>query len=242
MWHDWALKNGVTLVCPERPGYGLSTIDKNYVVTRHAHDVQRLMDHVGYEQYKVIGARGGGPYALAITHICTKVQVQGTLLMAPIAPIDAPKTGVPMNRAGVPMSRYLWRLLTIFPFLMELRVSFVSRKFLRNMAAINPATEELRKTEQGHKIIEGHARHGTPAAYVHDHCAQHRYWGYELRDIDANRIVIIAGGMDVQNPPDGLRYMRDRLQNTELFIHPNDNHFTLQANHMRRALQILRNM
>jgi len=242
MLHEWALKNGVTLVCPERPGYGLSTIDKNYVVTKHAHDVQRLMDHVGYERYKVIGAVGGGPYALAFTHICTKVQVQGTLLIAPVAPIDAPKTGLPVSGTGRPMNRYLWRLLTIFPFLMELRVSIVSRKFLKNLAALNPPTEELRKTEQGRKIIEGYARHGTPAGYVHDYCASHRYWGFELRDTDANRIVIFAGGMDVQNPPDGMRYMRDRQRNTELFVHPHDNHMTLQRNQMCRALQILRNM
>jgi pimeloyl-ACP methyl ester carboxylesterase len=81
------------LICPERPGYGLSSLKKKYNTLDHALDVQSLLDYLAVEQYKTIGVSGGGPYAVALAHIASRSQVLGTLLMAPATPVEASRLG-----------------------------------------------------------------------------------------------------------------------------------------------------
>jgi hypothetical protein len=53
--------------------------------------------------------------------------------------------------------------------------------------------------------------------YVHGCSAFHRYSGFELEDVDANQIVISAGVADKSTPLNNIRYMRNLMQNAELF-------------------------
>jgi hypothetical protein len=104
------------------------------------------MDCLEYERYKIVGTSGGGPYAFALTHISVKLQAQGTLLFAPAAPIEAP-------RSCESMSSYLWGLLTFFPLLMELTLKleyFIGdKKWRKGIWAKDLPTEELRETDWG---------------------------------------------------------------------------------------------
>jgi hypothetical protein len=50
----WARHNDITVVCPERPGYGLSIPMKNYTLLSHAEDVRFLMQTLGCLPYRSV--------------------------------------------------------------------------------------------------------------------------------------------------------------------------------------------
>ena len=60
-----ASKVGARIISIDRPGYGLSSPQKERTVLSHAQDVEALTNHLGLQRYGVLGISGGGPYALA---------------------------------------------------------------------------------------------------------------------------------------------------------------------------------
>lgn len=56
---------GLRLVCVERPGVGDSTPHRYRRFIDVAPDAAAVADHLGHDQFAVVGLSGGGPYALA---------------------------------------------------------------------------------------------------------------------------------------------------------------------------------
>ncbi|MAF46818.1 MAG: alpha/beta hydrolase [Rhodospirillales bacterium] len=63
-----ALRSGLRLIAPDRPGIGLSDRLPERTIPGWCGDVARLADHLKLEQFGVAGISGGGPYALACAH------------------------------------------------------------------------------------------------------------------------------------------------------------------------------
>jgi pimeloyl-ACP methyl ester carboxylesterase len=57
---------GVRVITYDRPGYGRSTRLKGRSVADAAGDVVAIADHLGLDQFGVIGVSGGGPHTLAV--------------------------------------------------------------------------------------------------------------------------------------------------------------------------------
>lgn len=57
--------DGVRLLLPERPGYGVSDPKPERTLLDWADDVAALADHLGVYRFAVAGVSGGGPHALA---------------------------------------------------------------------------------------------------------------------------------------------------------------------------------
>ena len=55
---------GVRIICPDRPGIGLSTFDPQRQLLDYPSQITHLARHLGLETYRVMGGSGGGPYAL----------------------------------------------------------------------------------------------------------------------------------------------------------------------------------
>jgi len=56
---------GLRMITYDRPGYGESDPQPGRRVVDAAEDVAALVDHLGIEQFAVVGTSGGGPHALA---------------------------------------------------------------------------------------------------------------------------------------------------------------------------------
>src|SRR5690242_10978716 len=54
---------GLRLICPDRPGYGLSTFQPGRRLTDWPADVAYLADHLDIDRFAVLGTSGGGPHA-----------------------------------------------------------------------------------------------------------------------------------------------------------------------------------
>lgn len=57
----------VKIICPDRPGMGLSDFKKNRTLLDFADDVKQLADFLNIDRFSVFGHSAGGPYAIACT-------------------------------------------------------------------------------------------------------------------------------------------------------------------------------
>jgi pimeloyl-ACP methyl ester carboxylesterase len=81
-------RQGVRLICYDRPGYGDSTRMPDRTVADAARDVRAIADHLGLQRFAVVGRSGGGPHALACAALMPDRVVRAAVLVG-LAPTDA---------------------------------------------------------------------------------------------------------------------------------------------------------
>ncbi|MDX2288074.1 MAG: alpha/beta hydrolase [Hyphomicrobiaceae bacterium] len=77
---------GMTLYCPDRPGYGLTPLDRpDRTLRDRAAALEAVVDHLGLDRFAIIGISGGAPYAVALA---SRVRTRATalLLASPMGP------------------------------------------------------------------------------------------------------------------------------------------------------------
>lgn len=84
--HGVGQELGLTLVTPDRWGYGLSDVPRSPSLSAYAADMAALMDHLGHRRFAVGGISGGGPYAAAVA-ACLADRVAALALISPVGPI-----------------------------------------------------------------------------------------------------------------------------------------------------------
>jgi pimeloyl-ACP methyl ester carboxylesterase len=65
LFDELAKKHGMRLICPDRPGIGLSDPQPGRTLADWQHTLTDLAAHVGADNWHVIAWSGGGPYVLA---------------------------------------------------------------------------------------------------------------------------------------------------------------------------------
>jgi len=83
-----ALRRGVRLLVPDRPGYGGSTRRPGRRVADVAEDVARLADALGWDRFATWGGSGGAPHALACAALLADRVRRCASVVSP-APFDA---------------------------------------------------------------------------------------------------------------------------------------------------------
>ena len=68
VYHREALEAGVRIIAADRPGAGGSTPDPDYTVAGFHEDLEQLADHLGLEQFVVMGNSNGGMFSIALAH------------------------------------------------------------------------------------------------------------------------------------------------------------------------------
>jgi len=93
-----ARRAGVRLIAPERPGYGLSSYQRNRTLKGWADDVAALADALGVGTFAVAGISGGGPYAAASAALLPE-RVLAAALISPVGPMAGPERPDKIGRA-----------------------------------------------------------------------------------------------------------------------------------------------
>ena len=60
---------GLRIICPDRPGIGLSTFVPGRKLLDYPTQIAQLATYLGLESYRVAGGSGGGPYALGMHNL-----------------------------------------------------------------------------------------------------------------------------------------------------------------------------
>jgi pimeloyl-ACP methyl ester carboxylesterase len=99
----WALvdagaqRHGLRLVCPDRPGFGLSDPNPAHSVLGWVDDLRQLVERVELDRFAVIAISGGGEYACALAWRMPE-GVSGLGLFSVIGPLHDKGAKVGMNR------------------------------------------------------------------------------------------------------------------------------------------------
>jgi pimeloyl-ACP methyl ester carboxylesterase len=88
--HDAALRLGLRIVAPDRPGFGLSDFQPNRTLAAWQNDVRQLADNLGLDSFAVAGISGGGPYVAACAALMPE-RVTAAALVSPVGPLRAPE-------------------------------------------------------------------------------------------------------------------------------------------------------
>lgn len=85
-------RQGVKLICYDRPGYGDSDRLEGRVVAYAADDVSAIVEDLGIEgRFGVVGRSGGGPHALAVAAAeWAKNRISSVATLGSLAPYDGP--------------------------------------------------------------------------------------------------------------------------------------------------------
>jgi pimeloyl-ACP methyl ester carboxylesterase len=89
---ELAERLGYRMVVPDRPGFGGSDPRPGRTLEDWPADAAALLDALGVDRFAVLGASGGGPYAVACGVLLGE-RVTRVALVAPAEPADAPAHG-----------------------------------------------------------------------------------------------------------------------------------------------------
>lgn len=81
-----AKKLGLTLYCPDRPGYGLTPIDEAPSLDSRTNDLVMIADALALDKFSVLAVSGGGPYGVALAAKLGD-RITGLGLVSPLGPV-----------------------------------------------------------------------------------------------------------------------------------------------------------
>lgn len=82
-----ARHHGLRLICPDRPGYGLTPADRDGTLEGWIEELERLADALRLERFAILGVSGGSPYAVALAAQLGN-RISALTLVSPIGPVS----------------------------------------------------------------------------------------------------------------------------------------------------------
>jgi pimeloyl-ACP methyl ester carboxylesterase len=227
--HEAAARAGIRVIALDRPGYGQSGFQPGRRILDWPADVAAAADALDIDDFAVLGASGGGPYALACGYRLPD-RVTRVGVVSGVGPFDAPGATKGMrwqNRIG-------FGLGARFPFIARFLMWSMSRRVRRNPARVvdavaramsGPDAETVRRPEVraalARVITEAFAAGHQGAA--HDIVVLGRPWGFALEDVRVP-VALWQGEEDALVPPAMGRYQAERIPNCTARFYPGAGH------------------
>lgn len=215
---------GLTLLVPDRPGFGASTPTPGRTIPEVAGDLLALVDALGFERFGVLAQSGGTPYALALAARAGE-RVTGLAFVGGIVPLGEPDA---LEDVSGNM-RTLFLLARRAPWLLRPLFGAVARKTLKDPeTAARKYAEDLPALDR--KVLEDPrmwAIHATtsaeavasPAAFVREARMLARPWGVEPGGLTAP-VALWVGELDPVHPPVMARKLAQRLGGAPVTVVP----------------------
>lgn len=229
---DIAKRLNIRIICPDRPGYGLSSFQHDRKLGDYPGDISQLAKHLGIARYHVIGQSGGGPYAVA----CAYGSPRDELLNAAVIAGIGPPAVLTVKNAGwytvAMLALQTWtpslvRVLTNWSLgsdeRLEKQLNF-AYKFLKEE---DRATISSPEAQSNIIAILKEAYVQGPDGSIRDGQIYYGPWDFELKDVHG-KVKLFYGAKDDRTPLIFGRYYREHLPNAELFEYEDSSHFTLE--------------
>ncbi|KAF4438026.1 hypothetical protein F53441_12878 [Fusarium austroafricanum] len=252
--HDIAQRCGVRLIAIDRPGFGLSTFKAGYQVMDWPADVTEFARAHNIPQYSVFGLSGGGPYALACAYALPRHQLTSVGLFAT----------APHWAAGTKHVEYYRRVFKVWAYYSPSTLKaalYALYKSLRGIVLSGPVARRLEKwleaqrkkkeletettappsmsiAELVNMVLDEPFRQGAGAAVHEMNLLASDDWGFELDQVQYDKIQIWHGKKDSNAPIQMIRWMAERIQHCELHEFDEETHYTMYK-HLESALRNL---
>jgi pimeloyl-ACP methyl ester carboxylesterase len=226
-----AIKRNIRLIAPDRPGFGLSSFQKNRELIDWSNDVIELADNLSINKFSIFGLSGGGPHVLAMAN-SNPERLKKVAIISGTAPPEMPNKLIGMW----PPVKLIFSTAEKFPkinrFLLKQMAGFYSNEeqMLKRMKQALPKPDvalienrpEIIKifaisTKEAHRNgVDGDALEWQ--LYVNP-------WKFNLEDIQ-KEIKLWYGRYDQQVPIEMGRYISKKLPNGKLVEVENGGHFS----------------
>lgn len=225
-----AREQGVRVIAPDRPGFGLSDFQPRRRLLDWPDDIVALADHLDLERFAVAGVSGGGPYALACgSRIPERLSGIGVVsTMGPVA-----ESGMKPALLHSPMASLV--LLQRAPRLVRAAtasVAFGLRRFpdkvYASLLAASPEVDRsiLLRPAVKALLLEAFSeafRHGVEGT-AHEIVLFGREWGFDVGEISPP-VKLWHGEGDEQVPVAMARYLAERLPRCRPDFVPGAGHY-----------------
>ena len=226
------------IIAPDRPGHGLSDLQRGRRLLDWPADVAALADALQIDRFAVLGISGGGPYAAVCAYgIPERLTRAG--IVSGMGPADAPgmQEGTSWTIPGqFPLARRLTLMLTSMGLSRD-PDQFLSRS---RETFSEPDGLLLDKPEPAKAFIAGMQeafRSGTGGAN-HEAGLYTRPWGFQLQEIDAE-VYLWHGGLDSNVPISVGRFVAGAIPNCKARFYEDEGHLALPHNRMEEILSAL---
>ncbi|KIW04596.1 uncharacterized protein PV09_04344 [Verruconis gallopava] len=245
--HEACEKLNICIIGVDRPGIGLSTFRPRFTLLDWPSTIQSLAGHLGFQEYRVVGCSGGGPFALACAREIPKSELKGTGIISGLAPPEAPLKGLSWERwIGFCINKWLphWLLYGIYEHGLAKHARDPSqhrwRKIVREgiverMSAEDQALMSEHDVERMILEIRDSCYGGSDGNILDVKLILGR-WSFDLKSIDA-KVKLWNGTSDKDTPIAMARWMASRLPNAELTLYPDETHFSLSHTRSEEILK-----
>jgi len=244
-----AERAGVRLISPDRPGMGLSDFQPGRRILDWPNDVGELADELGIERFAVLGASGGGPYALACAYaIPQRLTLCGVI--AGMTPMEYALSAENVKRSNLAIFRMSRRPTWLVHLVLWLGIGRFAgneqkmRKAMRAMLReLPPEDRSLIEDERIGSIlwkdtIEVH-RNGTLGC-AYELKLYGSDWGFQLEDIACGNVRLWHGELDVNLPADAARKMAKRIPNCNASYYPDEAHLSTMVHRADEIMAAVR--
>ena len=229
------------IIALERPGYGISDPISNFKILDWPKIVLEVANKLKIKKFSIIGVSGGAPFALACANTIKNKRLKSIAIVCALAPSKAKgmtkgRVGMLLNFGRKPFISWL-----IFNFLrVRLLNSNLEKSFnkWKNKISLPEIDLKLFTIDRGKRLMENFkeaVKHGTKGVH-RDANLYSNYWGFKLKNIK-KKIFVWHGDKDLTVPIITNKYYKKKLKNKEIFIKPNEGHFSICYNFMNDIIQ-----
>ena len=229
------------IIALERPGYGISVPISKFKILDWPKIVLEVANKLKIKKFSIIGVSGGAPFALACANTIKNKRLKSIAIVCALAPSKAKG----MNKGRVGMLLNLGRK----PFISWLIFNFLRMRLLngnleksfnkwKNKIPLPEIDLKLFTIDRGKRLMENFkeaVKHGTKGVH-RDANLYSNYWGFKLKNIK-KKIFVWHGDKDLTVPIITNKYYKKKLKNKEIFIKPNEGHFSICYNFMNDIIQ-----
>jgi len=236
-----ASSKGFRLIGIDRPGTGLSPIDRKRTILSWATEMVHFADELKIEKFSIVGYSGGAPYVAACAYAIPH-RLNGAAIVSGMAPLEKIATQKGLTRRqqifykafkAIPGFSYIMAPLT----LLTLKNSKMMNQLINEMPAADqvlfddPDFRKLIITSTLESFKNG------MAGPVQEMKLLFNPWGFDLEDIHFP-ITLWHGALDTRTPLVHAYTYAKLLKNVQLKILETEGHHSLIQKHIEEILKL----
>ena len=238
---------GIRIISPDRPGISGSSLQPDRKLADWPRLVERIADHLGIRDFRILAISGGAPYAYATAAAMPK-RVRAIAIVGgapPLAEIQATNGLLPLYRWMLVLYRIRPRLLRRLFYLarpiLSLRPPVRLRPLILKILMLRPCdAESLRDAAAFKAIFESQRRawRGSAEGVMADAQIYAQPWGFAMEDVRVS-VRLWHGKEDRAFSVQLAEEVAKRLPNCKARFIDDAGHYSLPIRHMREILKDL---
>lgn len=231
--------HGVRFITMDRPGIGLSTVQRGRTLRDWPEDVAQLADALGLARFAILSITGGGMYALACAAKMPD-RLTGVACVSAAAPLDAPGVTTPgaTGKLMLLARRAPWALWALYAVLVP-RLRRDPRRISGLMAGgLSESDRQVVARPEVQRMQIAMLLEAFRSGYwgeVRDVAIATQPWGLKLDEITLP-VHLWDGDQNTLVPPSHSEYLAHAMPAAQLHIRPGGV-YVVMVDHMEEILQ-----